>query len=221
MICPYCGKRDETRIVGKMPVKKLIAALIIVSIGALIYLFAHVGTERSSLNDKQIKSLCVAFAEEPGTDEGGDPEVTNQTAVEIFGVDANGEYKTVYGYVSEGEYLKHKDKAYEVSGGNWPFMVDVEIQGDVVKVVKEYGDGVSSESTYEEMPPRYRFKASNYDSGRCYKLQKTADKKAEEALGVAVERKYTLSIEGEHFKIYDIDTEGNVEIMEEGNVADL
>ena len=71
------------------------------------------------------------------------------------------------------------------------------------------------------MPPRYRFKASNYDSGRCYKLQKTADKKAEEALGVAVERKYTLSIEGEHFKIYDMDTEGNVEIMEEGNVADL
>ena len=74
--------------------------------------------------------------------------MTNQTAVEIFGVDANGEYKTVYGYVSEGEYLKHKDKAYEVSGGNWPFMVDVEIQGDVVKVVKEYGDGVSSESQY-------------------------------------------------------------------------
>ena len=201
--------------------KKTILVLIIILIGALIYLFAHVGTERSSLNDKQIESLCVAFAEEPGTDEGGDSEVTNQAAVEIFGVDANGEYKTVYGYVSEGEYLKHKDKAYEVSGGNWPFMVDVEIQGDVVKVVKEYGDGVSSESTYEEMPPRYRFKASNYDSGRCYKLQKTADKKAEEALGVAVERKYTLSIEGEHFKIYDMDTEGNVEIMEEGNVADL
>ena len=55
---------------------------------------------------------------------------------------------------------------------NTQFMVDIEIQGDVVKVVKEYGDGVSSESTYEEMPPRYRFKASNYDSGRCYKLQK-------------------------------------------------
>ena len=133
-------------------------------------------------------------------------------------------HKTIFGYVSEGQYVKHKNKAYDISGGNYEFMADVTVNGNNVEIVKTYGDGVSSESTYEEMPFRYRFKISNYDpydsNGYC-KVAKEADKKAKKILGVPVETKYTLSIDGDKYEIYDIDTEGNVDTIETGEVDDL
>lgn len=202
----------------------VIVLLICIAVAVAVYLFTPIGTGRISLSDRQVESLCSAFAGYSESEEGENIETTCQAAVKIFGVAANGELRTIYGYVSQGEYLKHKDKAYEVSGGNWAFMVDVEIQGDDVKIVREYGDGVSSETTYDEMPFRYRFQISNYDafdaSGYC-KLGKIADKKAKKELGVPVETKYTLSIDGDSFEIYDMDAEGNVDVIEKGKVKDL
>lgn len=207
-----------------MSSKKIILAIIIcVVAGAILYLFTPIGTGNHSLNERQIESLCTAIAGEPES-EFDSLDATCQAAVKIFGVKNNGDFKTIFGYVSEGQYVKHKDKAYDVSGGNYEFMADVTVNGDNVEIVKTYGDGVSSESTYEEMPFRYRFKISNYDAydsnGYC-KVAKEADKKAEKILGVPVETKYTLSIDGDKYEIYDIDTEGNMDIIETGNADDL
>lgn len=174
--------------------KSAVFVIICIVTGTVLYLFSPVGTGNHSLNERQTESLCSAFAGEPESEYDGQ-DVTCQAAVKIFGVTDRGSLKTIYGYVSGGEYLKYRNKAYNISGGNYEFMVDVSIHGDDVKIIKTYGDGVSSESTYEEMPFRYRFQLSHYDaydsSGYC-KIAKEADRKAENVLGVPIETKYTL-----------------------------
>lgn len=174
--------------------KSFILVIFCIVTGAVLYLFSPIGTGNHSLNERQVESLCSAFAGKPDSEYDGQ-DVTCQAAVKIFGTKTKGNLKTIYGYVSEGQYLKYRDKAYNISGGNFEFMADVSIHGEDVTIVKTYGDGVSSESTYEEMPFRYRFKLSHYEafdsSGYC-KLAKEADKKAEKVLGVPVETKYTL-----------------------------
>ena len=60
-----------------------------------------------------------------------------------------------------------------------------------------------------------------YDASGYCRLGKEADKKAETVLGVPVETKYTLSIDGKYYEIYEIDSEGNVDIQEKGRTDDL
>ncbi|MDO4834553.1 MAG: hypothetical protein Q4A40_05920 [Bacillota bacterium] len=215
------GKKEGIEVSRNLMITAVIAILVI---AAAVYIFTPVGTGRTSLSDEQIDSLCTEFAEETETMGigGADPAppATSQAAVKIFGVKDNESCKTIYGYVNYGEFISHGGKAYEVSGGCNAFMIDVKYGGNRTEIVKEYGNGVNSESTYEEMPLRYRLQLSEYDNGR-RRLTEELNRKVEQVLGVPVETEYTLSIDGDAYEIYDIDPEGNITTLEKGKARDL
>ena len=204
--------------------KKYLFLALCVIIGLSIYIISPIGTHKDYLTSAQVDHLCDCFAEQVSSKQFSDIENTCQAAVDIFGTKGKGEYTTVFGYVSAGEYLKHKDKAYDVSGFNEVFMVKIALDGNEVKIVKQYGDGVSTKSTLKEMPLKYRLMAKRYnafdENGYC-KVAKEADKKAEEALGVPVETGCSLSISGKEYEIFNIDTDGNIICFEKGKRKDF
>lgn len=207
----------------KKIIKYIIIGICILLIGT-IYLFSSANTHQDALTEAQISSLCDYFASNVSPDKELKAEGTSQAAVKIFGTREKNEFTQVYGCVSSGYYVKHKDKAYDISGFNALFMVDLIKDNDSVKVVKEYGDGVSTQSTLKAMPFRYRLKSKHYNphdaNGYC-KVQKDADKKAEQVLGVPVEKSGSISFSGNKYIIFDIDKDGNLIDLEEGKLEDF
>lgn len=198
----------------------IIVLLIIIVACITAYLFTPIGTGRNQLNSEQVDSLRAELSGKNDFVEEYYEKLPNtyQEAIKIFGVESHNDVKTVYGFVWDGYYIKIKDKAYCESGGSYEFMVDVKVDGNDVKIIKTYGDGVSSENTYAEMPWRYSFKISNYDP---YKLKKEVEEKVEAVLGVPVDKKYMLGTDGENYEIYHMDAVGNFTMKEEGKFSDL
>lgn len=86
----------------------------------------------------------------------------------------------------------------------------IRYNGDNVEIVKSYGDGVSTESIMKELPLRYRIKAAVYEPNGYYKLEKINNGQIEEQWDVLVETEYTMTIDGNHYEVYDITNDGDV-----------
>lgn len=202
--------------------KRIIYIIVLIVLIALIALYM-VMTGSFTLNNAQKESLCQQISNSESSY--GDEILpgTNQTAVEIFAVQSKGDKKTVYGYLDTGFYVNFKGNAYELSGGSFEFMYDIKADGDDVKILKTYGDGVSSQATYDAMPLPYRiiskFRAKAYDGGNGG-LRKEVHHKVEKALGVPV-GEYTLSIEGNEYEIFDFDKDGNLQVFDSGKLENV
>ena len=212
-----------------MSIKKLKENFVLVIIVALLafiglYIFSPIGTGQGDLNKAQRESLCKQFekADLSHIDEIPGLMQTNASAIKIFGVDREGDTADVYGYVSSGTYIKIKDKAYEESGGLYEFKIKIAYDGDDVKIIKRYGDGVSTESTLAEYTLRYKLKYNIYYWCNFYRnLEEKANKKASKVLGVPVDDDNVLSIEGEDYEIFDFNENNEVVYLDKGKISDL
>lgn len=206
---------------------KIIKVIIVVAAALLItFMLAPLNISQYQLNAAQRQSLCNALADTDPED-WGEGEFKNSAvvaSVDIFGISGSGKKKTVYGYSNDGLYVEAKGKGYEISGGLHEFMADIEIDGDTVSIIKEYGDGVSTMSTLEEMPLRYRCKWEIYTGlGMDQWLLARTQEKVKDVLGVPADTVNTLSIDEDGtYMIYDWDDQKHEpDVKYQGKISEL
>ena len=202
----------------------LILLITALGIGIYLYVFSPIGTGLEDLNEKQEQSLCEQFTLGEKQEERYGLPLIEAAAVKIYGVEKSDDTAYVYGYCSNGIYVKFRGKAYDISGGNGDFKVKIKYNGDNVEILESYGDGVTAKSTLEESPLRYKIKSRLYEpydsEGHC-KLKQDTDKKAEAELGVPVETEYnlTIDIENNYYQISTYNDEtGEVDYKEKGSL---
>lgn len=200
--------------------------LLIVATVILILMFTPLNISQYQLNSAQRQNLCNALID-ISPDDLGDRKFKNSAvvaSVDVFGISGFGKRKTVYGYLDEGFYVEANGKGYDISGGIFEFVVDIETDGDAVSIIKEYGDGVSTMSTLKEMPLRYRCKWEVYVGlGMDQLLRERTQKKVKTILGVPADTRNTLSIEEDGtYIIYDWNNEKNEpDIKYRGKISEL
>jgi len=158
-----------------------------------------------TLSDEQMESLCEQFAE---TDSYYEELVPTKAvaAIKVYGVERVGDIGYVYCYVSDGTYVKVNNKAYNVSGGNGPEILKIQLDGEDVVLLDRDGS-VSSLVTLEKYPLKYRLMDRVYEpyssSGYC-KLQLEEAKKIEDFWNVEVELEYCIDIsEDGTYEVWD------------------
>jgi len=173
--------------------KKVIVLCIAVLV---ISTFVLYGCNRTTdLTAEQIESLCEQLAE---VDDSYVELVPTKAAaaIHVYGVERNGDIGYVYCYTSDGTYVKVKNKAYMISGGNGPEILSVEFDDDDVLLLERMGS-VSSLETLKNFPLKFRLKnwfyVADTSSGYC-KLTLEEAEKIEEAWNVEVELEYCIDI---------------------------
>lgn len=211
-------------IISKNNMKIIIAVIAII---ILLMLFTPLNISQYQLNAAQRQSLCDALVD-TDPDDWGDGKFRNSAvlaSVDIFGISGFGKNKTVYGYLDEGLYVEANGKGYDISGGLFEFMVDIETDGDKVSIIKEYGDGVSTMTTLKEMPLLYRCKWEVYvGMGMDQWLRARTQKRVKDILGVPADTINTLSIDEEEgtYMIYDWNNEKNEpDVKYQGKITEL
>lgn len=190
-----------------MKKKILIGAVAVLALAA-VWVLSPIATGQNYLNENQKASLCDTFA---GAVDAGEmefyksigAEAATAAAIDVLGVQKNGDGFYVYGYESDGEYVNFKGEAYNTSGGRGEFMVEIYCDGDDVEVVEVFGDGVTTQATWEAMPLRYRLKAQLFSGEFGYgMLEKELHQKIETKLGVPVNDEYHFSAEGGIIEVF-------------------
>ena len=219
------AKRATKGILHKQNYIKTI--ILIVAIVILLLMFTPLNISQYQLNATQRQNLCNALAD-ISQDDWGDGEFKNSAviaSVDVFGISGFGKKKTVYGYLDEGLYVEANDRGYDIGGGLFEFMIDIEIDGDTVSIIKEYGDGVSTMTILKEMPLRYRCKWKVYvGMGMDQLLRARTQKKVKDVLGVPADTLNTLSIDEDEgtYMIYDWNNEKNEPVVKyQGKLAEL
>ncbi|MDO4976811.1 MAG: hypothetical protein Q4E53_06070 [Eubacteriales bacterium] len=203
--------------------KKYYKKCLLIFLILLLLLFTPLNVSQFMLNSAQRDSLCEALSDTSWEDH----EFKNSTivaSIDIFGVSGLGKHKTVYGYFNDGFYIEAHEKGYDISGSLNEFMVDIEVDGDNISIIKEYGDGVTSAATIEKMPWRYRCKRYIYVSmGLDQQLYARTKKKVKRKLGVPADMINTLSINEENstYEIYDMNDNDEIIIQYSGKTSEL
>lgn len=206
--------------------RKIRVIIVVAAVVLIALMFTPLNISQYQLNAAQKQNLFNALA---GTDsddceEGEFKNSAIVSSVDIFGISGFGKKKTVYGYIDYGLYVEAKGKGYEISGGLYEFMADVEIDGDTVSIIKEYGDGVSTMTTLKEMPLRYRCKWEIYTGlGMDQWLLARTQGKVKDVLGVPADTVNTLSIDEDGtYMIYDWDNEKHEpDVKYQGKISEL
>ncbi len=195
-----------------------IAVVSVIIIGIVI--FACTETT-GGLSEAQISSLetelLKEYQAEAAVFERDNFRGTYQLDLHVLGTDKIDGGLRVYGYESCGYFIDFRGKAYEDSAGSGPIVCDIETNGDDVKIIKRYGDGISIDEEMEMMPflAKVRMRDIDTDDER---RDSGLYEKVENELGVPVEKEYTLSIEGDKYEIYDWDTD--LVIIDEGELTE-
>lgn len=206
--------------------KKSYKILIFIFGVLLLLLFTPLNLSQFMLTPAQRQSLCESLVELDSLG-WGEAEFKNSAVIssmKIFGISGMGKHKTVYGYLYDGLYVEVQEKGYDVSGSLAEFMVDIEVDGDEVSIIKKYGDNVSTASTLEEMPLRYRCKWQIYVGLELdQQLLNKANRRVKKTLGVPADTVNTLSIDDENgtYEIYDIKQDGKINVVYSGKIDEL
>ena len=159
----------------------------------------------TDLTDEQIESLCEQLAE---VDDYYAHLVPTKAAaaLNVYGVERDGDIGYVYCYASDGTYVKVNNKAYLISGGNGPEILSIKFVDDEVILLDRKGS-VSSLETLDKFPLKFRltdwFYVAENSNGDC-KLSLDEAEKIEEAWNVEVELKYCIDIyEDGSYEVWD------------------
>lgn len=178
--------------------KKILVGVVVVMAVAVMWVVSPIGTGQNYLSEVQKYNLCEALAGDVSHEDYYDNlgfEVTATAAINVMGVQKNGDEFYVYGQEYDGEFVSFKGAAYETSGGCGDFMVKIRCNGDDVDLVKVYGDNVTTQATWDAMPLRYRLKAQLLSGEYGYEiLEQELYKKVEARLGVPVDSEYQIDI---------------------------
>ena len=112
----------------------ILTSLLMLVIGILVYIIAPILEKPDvSLSEAQVNSLCEEFVKAECDDEIGlyDLPTESDASVKIYGVEREGEYGDIYGYVEYGTYVILKEKAYMMSGGMNSFKVKVKFESRI------------------------------------------------------------------------------------------
>lgn len=191
--------------------KKALIIIAAVLLLAALWVLSPIGTGQNYLTENQKASLCDALAVEVDAGEAAfyksiGAEAATAAVIDILGVQKTGNEFYVYGHENYGEFVSFKGEAYETSGGNGVFMVKIRCDGDDVEIAETFGDGVSTQATWEAMPLRYNLKAqlfNPYTSGIGNDvMRQELHRKIESKLGVPVNDEYVFSAEGGMIEVF-------------------
>lgn len=229
------GQRNRRRLL-----KLSVIMAVLLFFGAIAFHFLKedmTGGASYRLSKNQIKSLELQLAQRETEEDLCCPEYLPDkyfVSLKIFGADRTGDAGFVYAYMYSSEYVKFKDIAIPMSGGNFSLKIKVSYTGDDKIHLEETfmpEDGELMEDSMKELFPSWAYlkykTAVLYTSSGHSVLEKDNYRQVYDCWGVEVDDDYQLEVlSNGKYQLTKIDNDGSsgefeYHVAEEGQLQKL